>query len=88
MRQAFAPVGTRLRKAAATEDGGEGVLGFFTAPAVRGRGRRPLAARVRAFPSTHVLDLPRIRPSALASFFPQGRKSFPRLTSPPPLNSP
>jgi hypothetical protein len=25
MRQAFAPVGTRLRKAAATEDGGEGV---------------------------------------------------------------
>jgi hypothetical protein len=30
MRQAFAPVGTRLRKAAATEDGGEGVLGFFT----------------------------------------------------------
>jgi len=26
MRQAFAPVGTRLRKAAATEDGGEGVL--------------------------------------------------------------
>jgi len=27
MRSAFAPVGTRLRKAAATEDGGEGVLG-------------------------------------------------------------
>jgi len=27
MRQAFAPVGTRLRRAAATEDGGEGVLG-------------------------------------------------------------
>ena len=26
MRQAFAPVGTRLRKAAATEDGGESVL--------------------------------------------------------------
>jgi len=25
MRQSFAPVGTRLRKAAATEDGGEGV---------------------------------------------------------------
>jgi len=27
MRQAFAPVGTRLRRAAATEDGGEGVFG-------------------------------------------------------------
>jgi hypothetical protein len=27
MRQAFAPVGTRLRKAAATEDGGESVFG-------------------------------------------------------------
>jgi len=26
MRQAFAPVGTRLRRAAATEDGGEGVF--------------------------------------------------------------
>jgi hypothetical protein len=36
MRQAFAPVGTRLRKAAATEDGGEGVSGFFTSPAMRG----------------------------------------------------
>jgi hypothetical protein len=32
MRQAFAPVGTRLRKAAATEDGGEGVLGFLRLP--------------------------------------------------------
>jgi len=29
MRQAFAPVGTRLRKAAATEDGGEGVFAPF-----------------------------------------------------------
>jgi len=27
MRQAFAPVGTRLRRVAATEDGGEGVFG-------------------------------------------------------------
>jgi len=26
MRQAFAPVGTRLRRAAATEDGGESVF--------------------------------------------------------------
>ena len=33
MRQAFAPVGTRLRKAAATEDGGEGVLGSAVARA-------------------------------------------------------
>jgi len=31
MRQAFAPVGTRLRRAAATEDGGESV--FRRAPA-------------------------------------------------------
>jgi hypothetical protein len=28
LRQAFAPVGTRLRKAAATEDGGEGAFGW------------------------------------------------------------
>ena len=28
MRHAFAPVGTRLRKAAATEDGGEGAFGW------------------------------------------------------------
>jgi len=36
MRQAFAPVGTRLRKAAATEDGGEGVLGSTSRPRARG----------------------------------------------------
>jgi len=44
MRQAFAPVGTRLRKAAATEDGGESVLFFLTSPPLRGEvGRRQAA---------------------------------------------
>jgi hypothetical protein len=32
MRQAFAPVGTRLRRAAATEDGGESVFEGITGP--------------------------------------------------------
>jgi len=36
MRQAFAPVGTRLRRAAATEDGGEGALNDLAQP-----GRQP-----------------------------------------------
>jgi len=44
MRQAFAPVGTRLRRAAATEDGGEGALNDLAQP-----GRQPGCVMRQAF---------------------------------------
>jgi len=58
MRQAFAPVGTRLRRVAATEDGGESVFGMTWQGNGAGPSRPICSSVVRPRP---FLDLPQPR---------------------------